>query len=198
MTDAPAGRPNQKQRTRKDLLQAAARLLKQGRQPSLEEIAEEALVSRATVYRHFPNLEALLIEAPLDVAVPDGEQLFGNFTSVDPVARVQRVDAALEEVILANEASLRMMLVFSLQRSLRNENDGLSRQNRRTSLIQAALAPSRQLFTPGSLETLTKALALIVGTEARVVFKDVLQLDDAEARRVKRWAIKSLVEAAKR
>jgi len=198
MTDAPAGRPNQKQRTRKDLLQAAARLLKQGRQPSLEEIAEEALVSRATVYRHFPNLEALLIEAPLDVAVPDAEQLFGNFTSVDPVARVQRVDAALEEVILANEASLRMMLVFSLQRSLRNENDGLSRQNRRTSLIQAALAPSRQLFTPGSLETLTKALALIVGTEARVVFKDVLQLDDAEARRVKRWAIKSLVEAAKR
>ena len=31
-----------------------------------------------------------------------------------------------------------------------------------------------------------------------VVFKDVLQLDDAEARRVKRWAIRALVEAAKR
>ncbi len=31
-----------------------------------------------------------------------------------------------------------------------------------------------------------------------VVFKDVLQLDDARARKVKRWAIRALVEAAKR
>ena len=31
-----------------------------------------------------------------------------------------------------------------------------------------------------------------------VVFKDVLQLDDAEARKVKRWAIRALVQAAKR
>jgi hypothetical protein len=31
-----------------------------------------------------------------------------------------------------------------------------------------------------------------------VVLKDVLQLDDAEARKVKRWAIRALVEAAKK
>src|SRR6185295_18078470 len=46
MADAEKGRPNQKSRTRKDLLRAAARLMKEGRNPSLEEIAEEALVSR--------------------------------------------------------------------------------------------------------------------------------------------------------
>ena len=31
-----------------------------------------------------------------------------------------------------------------------------------------------------------------------VVCKDVLQLDDAEARKVKRWAIRALVQAATR
>jgi hypothetical protein len=31
-----------------------------------------------------------------------------------------------------------------------------------------------------------------------VVFKDVLQLDDADARKVKRWAIRALVEAARK
>ena len=36
-------RANQKRRTRKDLLQAASRLMKQGRKPSIDEIAEEAL-----------------------------------------------------------------------------------------------------------------------------------------------------------
>ncbi len=65
------GRPNQKTRTRKDLLQAAARLMKQGRTPTLEEVAEEALVSRATAYRYFPSVEALMVEAAVDVAVPE-------------------------------------------------------------------------------------------------------------------------------
>ena len=42
--DAPGtGRPRQRQRTRKDLLQAATRLVRQGRRPGLEEIAEDAL-----------------------------------------------------------------------------------------------------------------------------------------------------------
>ena len=35
-----AGRPNQKSRTRKDLLRAAARLMQDGRTPTLEEVAE--------------------------------------------------------------------------------------------------------------------------------------------------------------
>jgi hypothetical protein len=64
--------------------------------------------------------------------------------------------------------------------------------------IEAALEPAQDQFKPAALETLTQALALVIGTEAMVVFKDVLQLDDARARKVKRWAIRALVEAAKR
>lgn len=194
------GRPNQKSRTRKDLLQAASRLMKQGRKPSLEEIAEEALISRATAYRYFPRVEALLLEASLDVAVPQADELFDGGSSSDPVSRLERVDAALHDMILANEASLRMMLVHSLQRSATGENDAElpARQNRRTPLIEAALEPARNQFKPAALKTLTKALALIIGTEAMVVFKDVLQLDDSDARKVKRWAIRALVEAARK
>jgi len=196
---AKTGRPNQKRRTRKDLLQAAARLIKQGRTPSLEEIAEEALVSRATAYRYFPSVEALLLEASLDVAIPQAEDLFRDGISDDPVARLERVDAALHDLILANEAPLRMMLVHSLQRGLRGEEIGELpvRQDRRTHLIEAALKHARPQFTPAALDTLSKALALIIGPEAMMVFKDVLQLNDADARRVKRWAIRALVQAAR-
>jgi hypothetical protein len=38
----------------------------------------------------------------------------------------------------------------------------------------------------------------VIGTEGMIVFKDVLQLDDSEARRVKSWMIHALVEAARR
>ena len=37
-----------------------------------------------------------------------------------------------------------------------------------------------------------------MGPEAAIVVKDVLQLDDADARKLKRWAIRALVEAARR
>jgi hypothetical protein len=114
--------------------------------------------------------------------------------------RLFGVDAALHDMILANEASLRMMLVHSLQRGVTDQNDGEipARQNRRTPLIEAALKPAQNQFKPAALKTLSKALALVIGTEAMVVFKDVLQLDDADARKVKRWAIRALVEAARK
>ena len=57
-------------------------------------------------------------------------------------------------------------------------------------------AASRKQFKPASL--LRKALALIIGTEGMIVFKDVLQLHDSEARKVKRWTIRALVEAARK
>jgi len=191
-------RPNQKRRTRKDLLQATARLLQQGRRPSLEEIAEEALVSRATAYRYFPGVEPLLVEAALDTAAPEPREALRGASPDDPVARVQRVDAALHDMIVAHEPQLRLMLVHSLQRSLARDTDARlpPRQNRRTPLIEAALAPARERFRPAELKLLSRALALVVGTEAMVVCKDVLQLDDADTRKVKRWAVKALVEAA--
>lgn len=196
---SPAGRPNQKQRTRKDLLRAASRLMAQGRKPDLEQIAAEAQVSRATAYRYFPGVEALLVEAALDLATPEPEALFEGADGEGPVARVERVNEALHQMMAANEQALRMMLIHSLERSIRPDGDDTpGRQNRRTPLIQAALAPARADFDPVALARLEQALALIVGTEAMVVFKDVLRVDDAEARAVKSWAIAALVAAARR
>ena len=192
----PSDRHNQKRRTRKDLLQAASRLMKRGQRPDLEQIAEEAMVSRATAYRYFPGVEALLVEAALDTAAPIADEILRGAPADDPVARVQRIDAAMDDMILANEAQLRIMLVHSLQRGAGSELP--PRQNRRTPLIEAALAPARERFRPADLRMLTRALALVIGTESMIVFKDVLQLDDAEARKVKRWAIRALVQAASR
>jgi AcrR family transcriptional regulator len=172
--------------------------MKQGLKPSLEEIAEEALVSRATAYRYFAGAEPLLAEASVDIAIPSEDDVFRGTSATDPVLRVQRVDSTLHDVMLANEAQLRMMLVHSLQRSPPTGEDGglPLRQNRRTPLIEAALAPARQRLKPADLTTLCRALALIIGTEGMIVFKDVLQLDDGDARKVKRWAIRALVQAA--
>lgn len=198
MADVEAGgRTRQRLRTRKDLMDAAARLMKRGGKPTLEAVAEEAMVSRATAYRYFSSVEALLLEASLDIAFPEAETLFGAGAPEDPAARVELAEAAVSEMVATNEAALRTMLVHSLEQALNGEEaNPRVRQNRRTSLIEAALAPGRDLFDPAGLVQLTRALALVIGTEQMLVFKDVLGLTDAEAARVKSWTIRALVSAA--
>ena len=191
--EAVTARSNQRLRTRKDLLAAAARLMRSGRSPSLEEVAEEALVSRATAYRHFSSIEALLVEASLDVVFPDIDELFRDASS-NILERVRLADDAVERMIAANEPALRTMLAYSLRQK---GSDGAAvRQNRRTPLIEAALAPLRARLDRCAFDRLVMALALIIGTEAMVVFKDVLGTDDATAADVRRWAIEALVKAA--
>lgn len=194
---AGAGHANRRLRTRKDLLRAAARLSAGGVAPSMEEVAAEALVSRATAYRYFSNVEALLIEAAVDATMPDPQALFADDPSTDPAARVDRAEAAMHERAYANELSLRLTLAQALQHSAKGAVSGVPlRQNRRTPLIQAALAPARDRFTRDGYDRLCQALALLFGLESMVVFRDVLQVGPERARAVKGWAIHALVAAA--
>jgi hypothetical protein len=62
--------------------------------------------------------------------------------------------------------------------------------------IRAALARLRGRLDESRFDRLAKALALVIGTESTVAFKDVLRLDDSDADEVRRWMISALVEAA--
>lgn len=194
--DGTSGRINQRRRTRKDILEAAARLLRAGRTPGIDEIAAEARISRATVYRYFPSAEALLVEAPLDGAVPHPDDIFGPAAPQDPAERADLAEAALHDMVYRNEAQLRAMLAASLQRHADRAAGVPIRQNRRVPLIESALAPARARLTDEAFGRLCGALALLFGVESMVVFSDVLGVSSAEARRIKSWMVRTLVRAA--
>lgn len=189
-----AGRLNQRNRTRKDLLEAALRVSVDGKTPTLDEIAEAARVSRATAYRYFPNVEDLLAEASLHVAFPDPSCLDGR--SDDPIERLMLIDEAVESMIASNETALRMMIASASRLPIQSD-DVPARQNRRLPLIEAALAPARSEFAPDAYRRLVHALSLVIGTEAMLVMKDVLHLTPKQARDVRRWTIRSLVQSAR-
>jgi AcrR family transcriptional regulator len=189
-------RTNQQLRTRRDLVRAAARILKRGEAPTMESVAEEALVSRATAYRYFPNLDALLAEAPLDELVPDPEVLFANDPSTDPVERLDRAEAALHEMVYENEMQLRVQLASGLSQRVNTKESTPARQNRRLPLIEAALVPVRDQIDDKSYDNLCAVLSLVFGTESMIVFRDVLPMSPDEARSVKSWALQALTEAA--
>lgn len=192
---AEHGRTNQRLRTRKDLLEAALRLMSEGLDPSLEEIAEAAKVSRATAYRYFPNVEALLSEASAHVAFPDTSSLFAGMEKAGAVERLKRLDEATAAMISANEPALRAMIATSARQAMSDDAVPV-RQNRRSPAIAGALAPCRSEFDPKALDQLEKALALVIGTESLLALKDVLRLGEAEAADIRQWAIEALVEKA--
>jgi AcrR family transcriptional regulator len=169
--------------------------MKQGRKPTMDEVAQEALVSRPTAYRYFRSIDALLGEAPVDAAVANPGDLFLHNTSDDAEARIDEAEASMHKVVFSNEAHLRVMLANSIGRDATDDSVPV-RQNRRMPLIEAALATSRHRFRDADYEKLCAALALIFGTEAMIVFRDVLRLDEKTAREVKSWAVRALVRAA--
>ena len=171
---------NQELRTRKDILLAANRLLKQGIKPTMEEVAEEAMVSRATAYRYFGSIDTLLVEVPIDAAM------------LDPA---DKAEAYMHEVVFQNETLLRVMLANSIARS-KDDNTIPTRQNRRMPLIEAALSPSRHRFADDDYESLKVSLAMIFGPESMIALCDVINLDKNSARKAKSWAVCALVRAA--
>jgi AcrR family transcriptional regulator len=195
MSKKTSSRSNQELRTRKDLLAAATRLMKKGSLPTMEEVAQEALVSRPTAYRYFRSIDVLLHEAALDEAVSSFTEILSHSTSTDPEQRLLEAEAAMHKSTYANEAQLRVMLANSIQRDT-TDNKVPARQNRRLPLIEEALAPARKQITPATYRKLCSTLALIFGTEAMIVFRDVLRVDEATARDVKTWAIRTLLRGA--
>lgn len=199
MSARDAGRVNQKARTRQAIVRAAGALLSRGEKPSLDDIAAEARVSRATAYRYFPGLDALLSEAAVDLLVLDPGELFGARAPGDPFERLELVGEMFDKACREREAALRLMLARTLERSVaRAFDEAPLRQNRRVPLIEQALAPLEPRLGRERLTRLSQALAMVVGTEGFIALSDVVGLGKADAQAVRRWAMDALVAAALR
>ncbi|MDQ3923771.1 MAG: TetR/AcrR family transcriptional regulator [Actinomycetota bacterium] len=205
MTEAwqQQGRINQKRRTRAAIVAAAVELLEQGKRPTVAEVAEAALVSRATAYRYFPTQEYLLFEAALESTRSDiDRQLDENRLPEDPEARLEMLIDALQERIVDKEAAFRTMLRLSLEQ-ISNEElyDSESAPSRlrgggRVRWIEKALAPVRGHLGEPDFRRLVAALSLCMGIEALVVLRDVCALESSEAQEVLLWAARTLLRTS--
>src|SRR4030095_9674508 len=88
------GRSRQKARTRAAMIAATRTLLAEGvANPTVEQVADRALVSRTTAHRYFPNQHALLPAACPELDAPS---LLGSDA---PRGALERLDLVAKTII---------------------------------------------------------------------------------------------------
>jgi len=192
------GRPAQRRRTRKAIVDAAIALLAGGRMPSVADVAAAADVSRRTVYLYFPTFDQLLLDATIgalsqtsvDHAIDDGGEN-------DVGGRVERMVRALHRVSPDVERLGRTLIRLTVDSHAdAPAPDAPRRGYRRVEWIETALSPVRTRLSPARWRRLVNALAMVVGWEALIVQRDVCGLTAAEGEVVSVWAARALVGAA--
>lgn len=176
-------RVNQKLRTRRDLQEAAAAIVREKGSVTLAEVAKRAGVSRATAYRFFPRPETLLLEALLAGGMKRIQEFLENtHMSRDPEKRLKALFDIVADVTEEYEESWRAYLRYSL--SFQNPGEEALRPGRRLLWIDKALEPVQSLRPPKRYRELRNGLALMLGIEPIIVLRDVCQLEYKQARQV--------------
>ena len=191
---AQPGRAAQRRRTRRAIVEATSRLLAAGADPSINDIAAAADVSRRTIYTYFPTLDQLLLDATLGAMNVSIEAAIDSSSEPDARARIVALVAALSDGMAGSLPLGRKLIKLTVDAP--PPDAGPKRGYRRIGWIEAALEPVRPRLGPDRFEQLVSALAVVIGWEAFVVLFDVRGLSVDQAREIITGAATTLVDAA--
>jgi AcrR family transcriptional regulator len=186
------GRSQQKARTRQALVAATRDLLAQGVNPTVEQAAAQAGISRTAAYRYFPNQRALLIAAHPEI---EQRSLLPPDAAADPQTRLDLTIRAFTELTIEWEPQLRTSLRMSLEPAPRGEQP-LLRRGRAIGWIEDALEPLRQTNPGLDLHRLAVAIRSATGIETLIWLTDIAGLSRDQAVELMRWSARAMLHAA--
>ena len=192
---AETGRVAQRRRTRRAILDATAQLLQAGQEPSVNQIAAAADVSRRTVYLYYPTLDQLVLDATIGSLNVDVGAALAAHTSTDPHERLRTL---VTETFATMETSLPLgrKLIRLTVDAPAPADGGPRRGHRRIGWVEWAVEPLHDRLTRSDYDDLVSALALVIGWEAFIVLLDVRGLTPRRARAVTMRTTEAILDAA--
>ena len=192
--DLDSGRISQKLKTRQSLIDATRDLLAKNKPFTIDDVAKEALVSRATVYRYFSNLDTLILEAGVIPHSTTGNiDVFKEMKGAPVVERISHFQKLMHGYIQSNELPFRKFLAVIITQNSKGHTQ--TRGGWRLKYIEEALAPRRHEISPEAYDNLVIALATMIGIESFIVGKDVCKKEEKEIRNSMNWAVRQLVNS---
>jgi AcrR family transcriptional regulator len=193
--DRETGRVAQRRRTRRTILDATVELLRSGAEPSVNEIAAAADVSRRTVYLYYPTLDQLVLDATLGTLNTDVDAALGAQRSDDPHVRVDTLVTALFTTMEDSLPLGRKLIKLTIDAPSPAEGQP-RRGHRRVGWIEWAVEPCRSGMSRRAHADLVSALTLVIGWEAFLALLDVRGLTPARAKAVTLRAAHAVLDSA--
>ena len=190
-----ATRERQRARTRQAILDAAAELLDENTDVTIDGVVESSGISRATVYRYFESADDIAWHAITDRMTIDAEELVEAAGS-SPVDRVVAAESAVHDYLFDEPDNLRRVVATTVARVLEGRAQESDRPARRLRYIDTAMAPIVDQLDEEAAFRLRHALGTVLGAEAYVSLVDVCRVDPADTRDVLSWAAEALMRQA--
>lgn len=181
------GRINQKLETRSKILESAKQLVRQGIDFNLEDVANNAEISRATIYRYYPNLEILSYEVGIDIGTKTPEDIIEDLKGCSLNDTILGIQNYYNDHAVNNENAFRKYLSAVLTSASEKK-----RGARRNKTLQLALMKSD--LRPKEKKDLVHFLTILMGIEPLIVAKDVSGLDYKEFKELMSWGMKLVLK----
>jgi len=186
------GRKKQKLKTRNILLKTAQELMAKGANFSLEDVAKEAKVSRATIYRYYSNIDVLSAEAGLDLNTESPNAIYKKLQHLGTPEKILAIQAYFNQLTVKHEAAFRKYLSIVLA------SDSLitKRGARRPKTLELALAQKDLGIDEIQSQNLAHIASVLMGIEALITTKDVCGLSNEASRQTLQWGLEMVLKGA--
>ena len=185
------GRKTQKLKTRDKILRSTQKLLEKNKDISLEDVAKEADISRATIYRYYSSIDVLAAEAVLDLNTKSSEDLYDEVKGKDLEEAILSMQDYYNQLTIDNESGFRKYMSVVLN----NDHSDKMRGARRKKSLMMLLDSKAQHMSAEEKENLANIATVLMGVEAFVVTKDVCGLDNEESKKLLNWGMERLLES---
>ena len=184
------GRTDQKRNTRSKILMAAHQILERGEELSMESIAGEADISRATIYRYYSNVDSLSTELILHLNIPNKETMVEELKEENLQDALISIQQTYLDFILNNEAAARKFLGAVLSSS----DPKLVRGKNRLKALEHYFNSKKTGNSTEQTQKLIHIAVLLMGIESVIVSKDVCGLDDTTSKETLQWGLKMILK----
>ncbi len=186
-----SGRKKQKHKTRDRILASAQNLLAEGKEFTLEDVAKETDISRATIYRYFSNIDILASEAGLDLNTKTSNEILEDVREFNTKEAILEIQNYYNDLALENEPGFRKYLSATLN----VPNDKKTRGARRKSTLELLFQKKGIQLSEDEKEKVSNIATVLMGIEALVVTKDVCRLNDQSSKDLLNWGLEHILNS---
>ena len=183
-----SGRINQKLETRNKILNSAQYFLNRGLEFTLEDIAKECGISRATVYRYYSNIEILVNEAAFNIQAENPDKIVENIKEDSLEDRILYIQNYYNTLAIEHESAFRKYLSSVIT----SNPSEIKRGARRNKTLQ--LAFENTSIDNKESEKLINLLTILMGIEPLIVTKDVVGLNNKQSMEIMKWGVQLILK----